>query len=255
MAVMGGDLVANNDVSVVEASARSVETAITQALAALGRTRSEVTVSVIDPGNPGRILGFGAQPARVRVSVRVPGDETEEDEHSQDTGHETVHREEAFAPLPHGSADATVVAETARRILSELLHHMHFDEAHIEVEELEPLTLNVRAPDAADLIGRRGETLRAIQFIVGIMVNKALDTHVRITIDIDGYRARREVLLRDLALRFASRVIAIRAPVQLEAMPPNERRIVHMVLAEHPDVATESTGEGDNRRIVIMLRH
>ncbi len=255
MAVMGGELVANNDGSVVETSARSVETAITQALAELGRTRNEVTVSIIDPGNPGRMLGFGALPARVRVSVRVPGDESEEDQHPQDTGHETVHREATFAPLPRGSADATAVAETARRILSELLHHMHFDEAHIEVVELEPLTLNVRAPDAADLIGRRGETLRAIQFIVGIMVNKALDTHVRITIDIDGYRARREVLLRDLALRFASRVIATRAPVQLEAMPPNERRIVHMVLAEHPDVATESTGEGDNRRIVIMLRH
>ena len=232
---------ANNDVSVVETSARSVETAITQALAELGRTRNEVTVSIIDPGNPGRILGFGAQPARVRVSVRVPGDEAED--------------EQVFAPLPEGSENATAVAETARRILSELLHHMHFDEAHIEVVELEPLTLNVRAPDAADLIGRRGETLRAIQFIVGIMVNKALDTHVRITIDIDGYRARREVLLRDLGLRFASRVIATGAPVQLEAMPPNERRIVHMVLAEHPDVATESTGEGDNRRIVIMLRH
>ena len=246
---------ANNDGSVVETSARSVETAITQALAELGRTRNEVTVSIIDPGNPGRMLGFGALPARVRVSVRVPGDESEEDQHPQDTGHETVHREATFAPLPRGSADATAVAETARRILSELLHHMHFDEAYIEVVELEPLTLNVRAPDAADLIGRRGETLRAIQFIVGIMVNKALDTHVRITIDIDGYRARREVLLRDLALRFASRVIATRAPVQLEAMPPNERRIVHMVLAEHPDVATESTGEGDNRRIVIMLRH
>ena len=70
MAVMGGELVANNDVSVVETSARSVETAITQALAELGRARNEVTVSIIDPGNPGRILGFGAQPARVRVSVR-----------------------------------------------------------------------------------------------------------------------------------------------------------------------------------------
>ncbi len=255
MAVMGGEVVANNDVSVVEASGRSVETAITQALAELGRTRNEVTVSIIDPGNPGRLLGFGAQPARVRVSVRVPGDEAEQEENSEETRNEATHRGEAFVPLPRGSADATAVAETARRILGELLHHMNFDEAHIEVVELEPLTLNVRAPDAADLIGRRGETLRAIQFIVGIMVNKALDTHVRITIDIDGYRARREVLLRDLALRFASRVIATGAPVQLEAMPPNERRIVHMVLAEHPDVATESTGEGDNRRIVIMLRH
>ena len=244
----GSEAVASREASVVEASARSVDQAVAQALATLGVGRNEARVVVVDAGDPGRILGFGARKARVRVSVLGEGEVADLIDHPS-----TVH--DAVDGHPNvGSGETTAVAETARRILGELLHNMHFDEAHIEVRELDPLTLNVRTPDASDLIGRRGETLRAVQFIVGIMVNKALGQHVRIAIDVDGYRARREVLLRDLALRFASRVIATGAPVQLEAMPPNERRIIHMALAEHPDVMTESTGEGDARRIVILPR-
>jgi spoIIIJ-associated protein len=241
--------VASREASVVEASARSVDQAVAQALASLGVSRAEARVTVLDPGDPGRILGFGARKAHVRVSLLTDGEVPDPTDFVAPS-----HTPDADGHAGEASGETTAVAETARRILGELLHNMHFDEAHIEVRELEPLTLNVRTPDASDLIGRRGETLRAIQFIVGIMVNKALGQHVRVTIDVDGYRARREVLLRDLAVRFASRVIATGAPVQLEAMPPNERRIIHMTLAEHPDVMTESTGEGDARRIVILPR-
>ena len=245
----GSEAVASREASVVEASARSVDQAVAQALASLGVGRTEARVVVLDPGDVGRILGFGARKAHVRVSLLADGEEPDDVNYVP-----AAHAPASDGHAGEASSETTAVAETARRILGELLHNMHFDEAHIEVRDLEPLTLNVRTPDASDLIGRRGETLRAIQFIVGIMVNKALGQHVRITIDVDGYRARREVLLRDLAVRFASRVIATGAPVQLEAMPPNERRIIHMTLAEHPEVMTESTGEGDARRIVILPR-
>jgi spoIIIJ-associated protein len=241
--------VANREASAVEASARSVDQAIAQALAALGVGRNEARVVVIDAGDHGRILGFGARKAHVRVSLLAEGEAIDPID-LELIGHSGA-TDTTASDAPE---ETTAVAETARRILGELLHNMHFDEAHIEVRELEPLTLNVRTPDASDLIGRRGETLRAVQFIVGIMVNKSTGKHVRIIIDVDGYRARREVFLRDLALRFASRVVATGAPVQLEAMPPNERRIIHMTLAEHSDVITESTGEGDARRIVILPR-
>jgi spoIIIJ-associated protein len=247
--VEASEAVASREASVVEASARSVDLAVAQALASLGVGRSEARVVILDAGSPGRVLGFGARKAHVRVSLLSEGEEPDRLDESP-----VPYRIATDSAGDQAPGEAAAVAETARRILGELLHNMHFDEAHIEVRELEPLTLNVRTPDASDLIGRRGETLRAIQFIVGIMVNKALGQHVRIAIDVDGYRARREVLLRDLAMRFASRVIATGAPVQLEAMPPNERRIIHMTLAEHPDVVTESTGEGDARRIVILPR-
>ncbi len=240
---------ASREAPVIEASARSVNEAVARALETLGLQQDDVAVVVLDAGDPGRILGFGARPARVRVS-RLPIDAADQD--APEAPRVSSTRTTAAPVADPG--DAASVAETARHILGELLHHMHFDEARIEVRDLDPLTLNVRTPDAPDLIGPRGETLRAIQFIVGIMVNKALGQHVRITIDIDGYRVRREGLLRELAVRFAGRVIEAGTPVHLEAMPPNERRIIHMSLADHPDVTTESTGEGDARRVVIRPR-
>lgn len=236
---------AGRDTGVIEASARSVEQAVANALASLGIGRAEARVVVVDAGDPGRVLGFGARPALVRVSALGEGEEP-------DLPDQADSRDD---PSPQaGEGVIAGAAETARRILADLLHHMHFDEAHVELRALDPLTLDVRTRDASDLIGRRGETLRAIQFVVGIMVNKALGQHVRVTIDVDGYRARRETLLHDLALRFAQRVVATGAPMQLEAMPPNERRIIHMAIADHPDVMTESTGEGDERRVVIRPR-
>ena len=86
------------------------------------------------------------------------------------------------------------------------------------------------------------------------MVNKQLRRRLRVQLDVDGYRTRREELLRSMAQRFAHRVRSTREPMQLETMPPNERRIIHMELAEDPDVETESTGEADMRRVVIRPR-
>jgi spoIIIJ-associated protein len=123
-----------------------------------------------------------------------------------------------------------------------------------ENEEEEPLTLNIRASDdqvLSLLIGRRGETLSALQLLVNLIVAKQTGIHERINIDAEGYRARREDNLRAMAQRVAAQVRRSGAPIMLEAMPPNERRIIHMELSESPDVSTESTGEGDQRRVVI----
>ncbi len=126
--------------------------------------------------------------------------------------------------------------------------------ANPENEEEEPLTLNIRASDdqvLSLLIGRRGETLSALQLLVNLIVAKQTGIHERIDIDAEGYRARREDNLRAMAQRVAAQARRSGAPIMLEAMPPNERRIIHMELAESPDVSTESTGEGDQRRVVI----
>jgi spoIIIJ-associated protein len=145
-------------------------------------------------------------------------------------------------------------AELARLMLAELLNRMGLAGVRVEVAATDPLTLNILGGDVADLIGRRGENLRALQFVLSLMLNKQLHRHLRVVVDVDGYRARREELLRSMAVRFAYRVRATREPMQLEAMPPNERRIIHLTLADEPDVTTESTGEGDARRVVIKPR-
>ena len=276
----------------IEISAKTVEEAVAQALRRLRLSREEVDVEVLHAGSPGRLLGFGAEPARVLVrpragaaagasdvtgDVQEPGDLLDDDEdgdlRSRSAEDDDLASDENDLA---GVGDASDVgddeeripenlageAELARLMLAELLNRMGVDEATVEVAETDPITLNIRSDDPvggaggplADLIGRRGETLRAIQFILSLMLNKQLRRRLRVYVDVDGYRARREDLLRSMAQRFAYRVRQTREPMQLETMPPNERRIIHMVLADDPDVMTESIGEGDNRRVVIKPR-
>lgn len=271
----------------IELSARTVDDAVTQALTRLGRTRDEVDIEVLHAGSPGRLLGFGATPARVRVTLLAGATSATSATASGTAGKSALQPPEgALAPgslpfpesslLPSsepeladqeeidetdGADEAAELgtdedqAETARSILVELLNQMGLGEMQVEVRSLNPITMNIHGGDVADLIGRRGENLRALQFVLNLMVSKRLRRHVRIVVDVDGYRARREDLLRDMAQRFAHRVRSTREPMQLEAMPPNERRILHVTLADDPNVTTESIGEGDARRVVIKPRH
>jgi spoIIIJ-associated protein len=253
----GGAHVANargrGDRGELEVSARTVDDAVAQALSQLGLERDDVEVEVLHAGSPGRLLGFGAEPARVRVTplaglsaapsaVAEADDETEP---AEDSDEDEAGDEEQIPENLEGEA------EMARLMLVEMLNRMGLDDAAVEVAGTDPILLNIMGDDLADLIGRRGENLRSIQFILNLMVNKQLRRRLRVQLDVDGYRSRREELLRSMAQRFAHRVGQTGEPMQLETMPPNERRIIHMELAEDPDVETESTGEGDMRRVVI----
>jgi spoIIIJ-associated protein len=110
----------------------------------------------------------------------------------------------------------------------------------------------VGAEDVGILIGRRGETLSSLQFMVTLIVSRKVGHWTKVLVDVEGYRARREVSLRSMASRMAQRVVQTRQPVALEAMPPNERRVIHLTLQEHPSVTTSSSGEGDTRHVVIL---
>jgi spoIIIJ-associated protein len=147
--------------------------------------------------------------------------------------------------------------QVAVEALRAILAHMGLGEMLIEVRNREPITLNVRSAGNEDLsllIGRRGETLSSLQLLVALIVAKQTGERQRVVVDAEGYRERREENLRSLALRVAQQVRRSRSPVTLEAMPPNERRIIHLALAEEEDLTTESTGEGDQRRVVIALK-
>jgi spoIIIJ-associated protein len=112
--------------------------------------------------------------------------------------------------------------------------------------------LDIVGADLGILIGRRGETLRDLEFVTRLIVTQKVNRAVRFAVDVEGYRARRERVLKELAKRMADRVRQNRAPITLEAMPPHERRIVHITLREHPTVKTQSIGEGDHRRVMIL---
>ncbi len=140
-------------------------------------------------------------------------------------------------------------------VLQHILRYMNIH-ATVQVRSTKPLALNIHGinENLGLLIGRRGETLAALQLLVSLIVGHRTKHRMRITIDAENYRERREDNLRSLALRVAQQVRNYRRAIALEAMPPNERRIVHMALADSKDISTESTGEGEERRVVISLK-
>jgi spoIIIJ-associated protein len=273
----------------VEASGKSIEDAILQALVRLGRNRDEVDITVLQEPSRGQ-RGIGAREARVRVYLKqgyalseesYRGGEVydEDDQYSPSPEPEYEELEDdasAYAengpvsePLPLGilqellPEDASI-EEFAEEALRAILGHMGIpatievsDPINEEESEEEPLTLNIHSgnPETLSLlIGRRGETLASIQLLVNLIVSKQTGNRERIIIDAERYRERREQNLRSMAARIADQVRRSGNPIMLEAMPPNERRIIHMVLAETDDIATESTGEGDQRRVVVSLK-
>jgi len=140
-------------------------------------------------------------------------------------------------------------------VLQHILQYMNI-RAAVQVRSQSPLTLNIQGinENLGLLIGRRGETLSALQLLVSLIVSHRTKHRMRIIVDAENYRERREDNLRSLALRVAQQVRNYRRSIALEAMPPHERRIVHIALSDSPDISTESIGEGDARRVVISLK-
>ncbi len=153
-------------------------------------------------------------------------------------------------------------AETARETVETLLGLMGISNSTVTVgiqppeeaeeEALPSLSVNIEGDDLGILIGRRGQTLTSLQYIVRLIIGRQTETWQPIIIDVEGYKERRYEGLRAFAQQMAEQVRDREAPFSLEPMPAYERRLIHMVLADHPDVVTESMGLGESRRVVIM---
>ena len=142
----------------------------------------------------------------------------------------------------------------AEELLESLLDRMGFV-ADFDLVSDEPLAYNIVGDeDFGRLIGRQGETLRAFGYLVNLMLGRRLGRPCRVIVDVNGYRQRRADQLAELAETLADEVRATKEPITLEAMPANERRLVHVALADDEDVRTYSIGEGDERRVVISPR-
>lgn len=215
-------------------SARTVEEAIELALKELDVDRDEAEVEVLSRGKAG-FLGIGAELARVRVTRLGAGTPSA----SQDAGEQTA---AALATAALGR-----ILESAGVNVTRTLRSAHDAEAGGPV-------IDLAGEDSGLLIGRRGQTLQALQFLVTLIVRKKMGEDVRVILDVENYRQRRETSLRDMAAKVASRVAQTNRSITLEPMSPADRRIIHTSLAEHPGVRTESAGEGENRKVTIMPR-
>jgi spoIIIJ-associated protein len=233
----------------VEGIGRTVDEAIENALDDLGLERDEVTITVLTEGERG-------EGARVLVT---PHEGLEEIDDIEEEVGEADEQPRAAAPPARPPADAQAVATLAADILSEMLDHMdlasdvEIDQAELD-DGLPSVQLSIHGEYGGILIGRHGDTLAAIQFILGLITSRRADRRVRIVVDVEGYRERRAKLLRDMAMRAAERAQRYRQPIFMDPMLPAERRIVHLALQDHPSVSTHSIGEGDNRRVVVSPR-
>jgi len=318
----------NKKVESIEASGKSVDDAVLQALVRLKKRRDEVEIAVLQEPSRGA-FGLGNKEARVRVTVRpnnvgaiitpqmadaILGPEDTEDEEfiedeeegdfeedefiedeeegfeDEEEGEEfdeddfeegEIDEEEptpSFAPAGPLKFPSDLISELGDvsaadgemqevetpssedvditvDVLQHILQYLNI-RAVVQVRSTNPLTLNIQGinENLGLLIGRRGETLAALQLLVSLIVGHRTKHRMRIVIDAENYRERREQNLRSLALRVAQQVRNYRRSIALEAMPPHERRIVHIALSESKDISTESIGEGDARRVVISLK-
>lgn len=206
----------------VDRSAKTVEEAVEMALKELDANREEAEIEVLSQGKQG-FLGIGSEPARVRVRKLPPS------EHAASTAMEVVNK-----LLSTAGARTLATLRVAR-----------------DPDTGGPI-VDITGEDSGLLIGRQGETLRALQFLVNTLVRKRMQQEsVRVVLDIERYRERRHNSLRELAFRVADRVAQSGKAIPLEPMQAAERRVIHVALSEHPRVTTESSGVGDGRRVTI----
>lgn len=201
----------------VEKSAKTVDEAVTDALVELGLTSDQVEIEILDEGSKGLLGLFGSKMARVRVTKKV---------------------------------DLKNIAEN---FLKELLQAMDISSQITMIEEdKSTLAINLEGEEMGVLIGKRGQTLDAIQYLTSLVVNKYSDHYIRIKMDTEDYRNRRRKTLEALANNLAMKVKKTGKKFTLEPMSSNERRIVHSTLQKYKFIETYSEGEEPFRRVIIV---
>lgn len=200
---------------VIEKTGRTIEDAVGQALQNMGVSIDDVEVEVIEEPSKGILGLFGAKPARVKVVLK------------------------------EGAKKKAV------DLLKDIIKSMDLQVELDVVEKKEFLTINLTGPELGILIGRRGETLDALQFLVNLSVNKNQEVRRKIIIDVEGYRNRREETLQKLALKLANKARQRGRSVVLEPMSSQERRIIHTALQGRDDIYTFSEGDEPYRKIII----
>jgi len=236
----------------IESKGVDVEAAIGVGLAKLGVKRSDVIIEVVDEGSKG-LLGIGSRPAVVRMTSLIPVARA-----VPVTSSKAV-REPVAAVEEENQPDLEEESDTAVQTVAELLENMHV-QAEISTSLTAPddITgrqlplLEIKGDDLGVLIGPRGETLNALQYVARLMVGHRIRKRASFVIDVQGYRQRREQALARLAERTARKVSGRKRPVTLEPMPPHERRIIHITLRDSEEVYTQSIGEGKRRKVRIL---
>lgn len=272
-----------NEKTTLEIIAPTVEEAIAQGLSELGLTADAVSVEVLDAGNKG-LFGFGKHQVRVRLTVNPPGGTNLFQTESAPTSTREVKSANqnlnAAPPISTSTQDKPIPAaaptltkesesplehdpllDHTEAVISKMLHLLKLEaqvSAHYGSAERDGrrhINVDIRGNDLGVLIGRRSETLAAFQYVASLIVGKDTQQFIQLTVDVEGFRERREKQLIQMAKRMADQVTKSGRRQTLEPMPSGERRIIHIALRDHPDVKTESTGDDPYRKVTIIPKN
>lgn len=229
----------------VETEGDTIDQAIDNALKTLGAERDKITIDILSQGKKG-ILGFGAQKARVRAALRKTPAELAEADKPEVT---------AAAPQPVTQAQVAAAGEKARGVLLEILNLMDL-QSSVQVkpgEKPDEVVLEISSDNGGLIIGRKGQTLEALQYLVTrIAGDRQGSEGPHIIVDIENYRERRRKSLEDMALRLGEKAKRQRKTVTVDALSAADRRIVHAALQDDPWITTKSLGQGSYRRLLII---
>jgi spoIIIJ-associated protein len=235
----------------LEVIAPTIEEAIEKGLNDLGLTEDDVDVEILDEGKKG-LFGLSTRKARVALMIKNRGSEpAAEPEPAQ--APKQPERAEAEVVDGEESEEVSIARETIGIILEKMKVHADVSVRLGEASEnrVQPVLIDIEGNDLSFLIGRKAETINALQYITSLIVGRELGRWVPLQIDVQHYRQRREDELRKLAHRIAEQVVSTGRRQVLEPMPPNERRIVHIALRDNPNIETESVGEDPRRKVTV----
>lgn len=222
----------------VTKTAKTVEEAIASAIEELGVSEEDAVIEVIEEGSSKGFLGIGKKNATVKVTAELNEEISEDSTYYGD--------DETFEGDAVTQAEEEAVNFVAQ-VLSGIGIHGQLD----SYREEDTVFISVNGQDCGAAIGRHGETLDAITYLTSLVANKYSEEYVRVSLDIGGYRKRRQAIIESLATKAATRAVRSGQPVKMEAMSPGERRIVHFALQSFDGVKTFSEGEEPHRKVIV----
>lgn len=230
-----------------EFKAKSVDEAVTAATIELGVTSSELDYEIVEKGSSG-FLGIGSKPAIIKARKKEENGEVNKSEEKKSEKKEK-------SSVKSSNSDAEIVKKTSE-YLEKLFAAMKIETKFtIDFsEENNTMSIDLEGPEMGILIGKRGQTLDSLQYLISLFVNKESESYIRVKLDTENYRARRKDTLESLAKNIAYKVKRNRKSITLEPMNPNERRIIHSALQNDKYVATRSEGEEPYRKVVVYLK-
>ena len=238
---------------IIEKSGKDIDEALQAALEELGVTAADVDVEILENPSKGLFFGFGAKPAKIRVTLKSESTEIIEEKISEPA---EVVEEKIVEPVEENIFNRDEIIAKAKNFLADVFAAMNVQaEINVYADDSDEIIFDLVGKKMGVLIGKHGQTLDALQYLVNLSANKFdAEQKLHFILDVENYRQRRTESLQNLAKGVAQQVLRTKKEIKLEPMNRHERRVIHTALQDNNRVETHSFGEDPNRYIVVSLK-